>query len=226
MQGLRQWLAVVYNIPTVAVDASAFQAAVTDLVQQHSICRPPLLRITSNKVPSCKLQAVHCIHATPCVPYGYCRCIVGQVLTQGLSRCWLPAAGRVALERSSLQGLQLPRCQCNQAAAGRSRRGGRLTVQAASTIGGKKVNKVVLAYSGGLDTSVILKWLQDTYDCEVVTFTADLGQVSLGRQLIEGAVSRFWPQVGWPSDKPAGGLRRQAASLAGQPDLLQHAFPV
>ncbi|MBT5495234.1 MAG: argininosuccinate synthase, partial [Alphaproteobacteria bacterium] len=38
------------------------------------------------------------------------------------------------------------------------------------------VNKVVLAYSGGLDTSVILRWLQDTYDCEVVTFTADLGQ--------------------------------------------------
>jgi NH3-dependent NAD+ synthetase len=37
-------------------------------------------------------------------------------------------------------------------------------------------NKVVLAYSGGLDTSVILKWLQDTYNCEVVTFTADLGQ--------------------------------------------------
>jgi len=35
---------------------------------------------------------------------------------------------------------------------------------------------VVLAYSGGLDTSVILKWLQDTYDCEVVTFTADIGQ--------------------------------------------------
>jgi len=38
------------------------------------------------------------------------------------------------------------------------------------------VKKVVLAYSGGLDTSVILKWLQTTYDCEVVTFTADLGQ--------------------------------------------------
>lgn len=38
------------------------------------------------------------------------------------------------------------------------------------------VNKVVLAYSGGLDTSVILKWLQDTYQCEIVTFTADLGQ--------------------------------------------------
>ena len=38
------------------------------------------------------------------------------------------------------------------------------------------VKKVVLAYSGGLDTSVILKWLQDEYDCEVVTFTADLGQ--------------------------------------------------
>jgi argininosuccinate synthase len=40
----------------------------------------------------------------------------------------------------------------------------------------KKVRKVVLAYSGGLDTSVILKWLQDTYRCEVVTFTADIGQ--------------------------------------------------
>ncbi|MDR0578407.1 MAG: argininosuccinate synthase [Candidatus Accumulibacter sp.] len=38
------------------------------------------------------------------------------------------------------------------------------------------VKKTVLAYSGGLDTSVILKWLQDTYQCEVVTFTADLGQ--------------------------------------------------
>jgi argininosuccinate synthase len=39
-----------------------------------------------------------------------------------------------------------------------------------------KIKKVVLAYSGGLDTSVILKWLQDEYKCEVVTFTADLGQ--------------------------------------------------
>ncbi|QFY89508.2 argininosuccinate synthase [Magnetovirga frankeli] len=39
-----------------------------------------------------------------------------------------------------------------------------------------QVNKVVLAYSGGLDTSIILKWLQDTYGCEVVTFTADIGQ--------------------------------------------------
>ena len=38
------------------------------------------------------------------------------------------------------------------------------------------VNKVVLAYSGGLDTSVIVKWLQQTYECEVVTFTADIGQ--------------------------------------------------
>jgi argininosuccinate synthase len=40
----------------------------------------------------------------------------------------------------------------------------------------KDVKKVVLAYSGGLDTSIILKWLQETYGCEVVTFTADLGQ--------------------------------------------------
>ncbi|HZH26132.1 MAG TPA: argininosuccinate synthase [Azospirillaceae bacterium] len=40
----------------------------------------------------------------------------------------------------------------------------------------KDIKKIVLAYSGGLDTSVILKWLQETYRCEVVTFTADLGQ--------------------------------------------------
>ncbi len=40
----------------------------------------------------------------------------------------------------------------------------------------KTIEKVVLAYSGGLDTSIILKWLQDTYGCEVITFTADIGQ--------------------------------------------------
>src|ERR1700692_3725213 len=40
----------------------------------------------------------------------------------------------------------------------------------------RDVKKMVLAYSGGLDTSIILKWLQQTYGCEVVTFTADLGQ--------------------------------------------------
>ena len=39
-----------------------------------------------------------------------------------------------------------------------------------------KIRKVVLAYSGGLDTSIILNWLQDKYGCQVVTFTADLGQ--------------------------------------------------
>ncbi len=41
---------------------------------------------------------------------------------------------------------------------------------------GKKVNKIVLAYSGGLDTSIILKWLQETYECPIVAFAADLGQ--------------------------------------------------
>ena len=40
----------------------------------------------------------------------------------------------------------------------------------------QKPKKVVLAYSGGLDTSIILKWLQTEYGCEVITFTADLGQ--------------------------------------------------
>ncbi|MCB1463801.1 MAG: argininosuccinate synthase, partial [Nitratireductor sp.] len=42
--------------------------------------------------------------------------------------------------------------------------------------GKKEINKVVLAYSGGLDTSIILKWMQNEYGAEVVTFTADLGQ--------------------------------------------------
>ena len=42
--------------------------------------------------------------------------------------------------------------------------------------GAESVGKVVLAYSGGLDTSVILKWLQDNYKAEVITFTADIGQ--------------------------------------------------
>jgi argininosuccinate synthase len=40
-----------------------------------------------------------------------------------------------------------------------------------------KLNKVVLAYSGGLDTSVIVPWLRENYGCEVVCFTADVGQV-------------------------------------------------
>mmetsp|Transcript_21925 Transcript_21925/g.47854 ORF Transcript_21925/g.47854 Transcript_21925/m.47854 type:complete len:448 (-) Transcript_21925:658-2001(-) len=50
-----------------------------------------------------------------------------------------------------------------------------VAAQAAAPKAGK-VKKVVLAYSGGLDTSIILKWLQDEYGCEVITFTADLGQ--------------------------------------------------
>ena len=40
----------------------------------------------------------------------------------------------------------------------------------------KKIRKIVLAYSGGLDTSVILKWLEENYKSEIVTFTADIGQ--------------------------------------------------
>ena len=57
------------------------------------------------------------------------------------------------------------------------------------------VKKVVLAYSGGLDTSIILKWLEQTYGCEVVTFTADLGQ---GEEL-SPARDRSVRRVGRPS---------------------------
>ena len=51
-----------------------------------------------------------------------------------------------------------------------------MAAKTAAKSGGTGPKKVVLAYSGGLDTSIILKWLQETYGCEVVTFTADLGQ--------------------------------------------------
>ncbi len=60
----------------------------------------------------------------------------------------------------------------------------------------EKINKVVLAYSGGLDTSVILKWLIETYDCEVVAFSADLGQTDSmehvkGNALKTGAIKAY-----------------------------------
>ena len=52
-----------------------------------------------------------------------------------------------------------------------------------------KVNKVVLAYSGGLDTSVIVPWLKNNYGCEVICFTADLGQESELDGLEEKAIA-------------------------------------
>ena len=52
-----------------------------------------------------------------------------------------------------------------------------------------KVNKVVLAYSGGLDTSVILRWLIERYQCEVITFSADLGQGEELTQVERNAVN-------------------------------------
>jgi len=101
--------------------------------------------------------------------FGATVCIVKHLYCAGSYR-----AGAQALHSSSLQGTRwtVP----NARAAVTSRRN-RLIVKAAQLLAGKKVNKVVLAYSGGLDTSVILTWLKQTYDCEVVTFTADLGQV-------------------------------------------------
>ena len=51
------------------------------------------------------------------------------------------------------------------------------------------VNKIVLAYSGGLDTSVILKWLQDTYQCEVITFTANIGDAEMSPTIREKALA-------------------------------------
>jgi argininosuccinate synthase len=57
-----------------------------------------------------------------------------------------------------------------------------------------KIQKVVLAYSGGLDTSVILRWLEETYGCEVITFTADLGQPGEVDQAREKALRMGIPE--------------------------------
>ena len=52
--------------------------------------------------------------------------------------------------------------------------------------------KIVLAYSGGLDTSVIVKWLRETYDAEIVTFAADIGQEE---ELLGGAFAQLRHQI-------------------------------
>ena len=51
----------------------------------------------------------------------------------------------------------------------------------------KKNKKIVLAYSGGLDTSIILKWLQENYDSEVIAYTADIGQEMDRKKIIKNA---------------------------------------
>ena len=51
----------------------------------------------------------------------------------------------------------------------------------------KKQKKIVLAYSGGLDTSIILKWLQENYDAEVIAYTADVGQEMDRNKIIKNA---------------------------------------
>ena len=76
-------------------------------------------------------------------------------------------------QRTSVRGASVaPKARQSPAARATGRRNA-VVASAAK----KSAKKVVLAYSGGLDTSIILKWIQDEYNCEVVTFTADLGQV-------------------------------------------------
>jgi len=76
----------------------------------------------------------------------------------------------------------------------------------------KKINKVVLAYSGGLDTSVIVPWLKENYDCEVITFTADLGQ---GDEEL----------VGLEEKAVAGGASKAYVADLRQEFLTEYAFP-
>ena len=54
----------------------------------------------------------------------------------------------------------------------------------------KKNKKIVLAYSGGLDTSIILKWLQENYDSEVIAYTADIGQEMDRKKIVKNAKMR------------------------------------
>ena len=72
-----------------------------------------------------------------------------------------------------------------------------------------KVNKVVLAYSGGLDTSVILRWLIETYDCEVVAYCADLGQgedlQAVRRKAFKTGASKVEPQFSFCNARKAKG---------------------
>ena len=71
---------------------------------------------------------------------------------------------------------------------------------------GRGIKKVVLAYSGGLDTSVILKWLTETYQCEVIAFVADIGQNQVGRNRRDPADARAAPfalDVEFPRDRVA-----------------------
>ena len=58
----------------------------------------------------------------------------------------------------------------------------------------KRPSKIILAYSGGLDTSVILKWLQEKYQCEIITFTADIGQ---GEEVEPARENDFMLNVDW-----------------------------
>jgi len=51
----------------------------------------------------------------------------------------------------------------------------------------KEKRKIVLAYSGGLDTSIILKWLQENYDAEIITYTADIGQEINRKKILKNA---------------------------------------
>ena len=53
----------------------------------------------------------------------------------------------------------------------------------------KKKRKIVLAYSGGLDTSIILKWLQENYSAEVITYTSDIGQIIDKKKIIKNEIS-------------------------------------
>ena len=56
-----------------------------------------------------------------------------------------------------------------------------------SVLKNKKKKKIVLAYSGGLDTSIILKWLQENYKAEVIAYTADIGQVMNKNKIVKNA---------------------------------------
>ena len=88
----------------------------------------------------------------------------------------VPPAAEMARPRCGTSSVGVNACARDLSACNHLRVSGKFGIQFNRIFMSKDVKKVVLAYSGGLDTSIILKWLQTTYGCEVVTFTADLGQ--------------------------------------------------
>ena len=87
----------------------------------------------------------------------------------------------------------------------------------------KSKKKIVLAYSGGLDTSIILKWLQEKYNSEVITYTADIGQKINKKKIISNAKKLGVKKIRLTGGEPL--VRRDIISLIQKRSLSLCEFP-